>query len=54
MEYVGTEEAMVILGVKSRETIRQYEKKGYLKVYRPFSNRKRFKVTDLLKRQSKG
>lgn len=54
MEYVGTKGAMEILGVKSPTTIRDYEKNGYLKVYRPFSNRKRFKVSDLLKIQGKG
>lgn len=54
MEFVDTKGAMEILGIKSRDTIRNYEKKGYLRVYRPFSNRKRFKVTDLIKIQGKG
>ena len=52
-EYVSTKEAMVILGIKSQSTIGYYETKGYIKAYRPFSNRKRYKVSELLKAQCK-
>lgn len=52
-QYVNTKEAMVILGVKSQTTIGKYETDGKIRVYRPFSNRKRYKVSDLLKVQCK-
>lgn len=52
-EYVGTKEAMVILGIKSQQTLASYETKGKVKAYRPFSNRKRYKVSELLKCQCK-
>lgn len=52
-QFVSTKEAMVILGIKSLTTIGKYETQGKLKVYRPFSNRKRYKVSDLLKVLSK-
>lgn len=48
-QYVNTKQAMIILGIKSQTTIGKYETEGKLKVYRPFSNRKRYKVSDLLK-----
>ncbi len=54
MDYVGTKEAMLILGIKSTTTIMKYENEGKIRVYRPFSNRKRYKVSELLKLQSKG
>lgn len=53
-EFVNRKEAMIILGIKSETTIIAHEKKGKIKVYRPFSNRTRYKVSDLLKLQSKG
>jgi DNA-binding transcriptional MerR regulator len=53
MEFVNSKGAMVILGIKSKTTLTAYENKG-LKVYRPFSNRKRYKVSDLEKIQLKG
>lgn len=53
MEFVNSRKAMEILGIKSMTTLRTYEKKG-LKVHRPFSNRKRYKVSDLEKSQLKG
>lgn len=52
-QYVNTKEAMVILGVKSQTTIGKNETDGKIRVYRPFSNRKRYKVSDLLKVQCK-
>lgn len=52
-QYVNTKEAMVILGIRSQTTIGKYETDGKIKVYRPFSNRKRYKVSELLKIQSK-
>jgi DNA-binding transcriptional MerR regulator len=52
-EYVSTKEAMAMIAIKSQTTIGHYETKGYVKVYRPFSNRKRYKVSDLLKAQFK-
>ncbi|WP_366186498.1 hypothetical protein [Flavobacterium ovatum] len=52
-EYVGTKEAMIILGIKSETTIIKHEKSGKIKAYRPFANRKRFKVSELLNIQSK-
>jgi predicted site-specific integrase-resolvase len=52
-QYVNTKEAMVILGIRSQTTIGKYETDGKIKVYRPFSNRKRYKVTELLKIQRK-
>ncbi|WP_369752914.1 helix-turn-helix domain-containing protein [Flavobacterium sp. WC2409] len=51
--FVSTKEAMVILGVKSETTIREYEKKGYITPYRSFSNRKRYKVKELEKALNK-
>jgi predicted site-specific integrase-resolvase len=48
-QYVNTKEAMAILGIKSQTTIGKYETDGKIKVYRPFSNRKRYKVSELLK-----
>ncbi len=53
-EFVSRKEAMIILGIKSETTMIEHEKKGKIKVYRPLSNRTRYKVTDLLKLQSKG
>lgn len=47
-------EAMIILGIKSETTMMEHEKKGKIKVYRPLSNRTRYKVTDLLNSQNKG
>ena len=52
-QYVNTKEAMAILGIKSQTTIGKYETDGKIKVYRPFSNRKRYKVSELLKIQGK-
>jgi hypothetical protein len=52
-EYVNTKEAMVILGIKSETTMIKYESKGRIKAYRPFGNRKRYKVKELLELQSK-
>ncbi|KIA82451.1 hypothetical protein OA85_16425 [Flavobacterium sp. AED] len=52
-QYVNTREAMVILGIRSQTTIGKYETDGKIKVYRPFSNRKRYKVSELLKIQCK-
>ncbi|MFV8324294.1 hypothetical protein [Flavobacterium sp. ZS1P14] len=52
-QYVNTKEAMVILGIRSQTTIGKYETDGKIKVYRPFSNRKRYKVSELLKIQCK-
>ncbi|MEN2400626.1 hypothetical protein GKZ90_0012615 [Flavobacterium sp. MC2016-06] len=52
-QYVNTKEAMNILGVKSQTTIGKYETDGKIKVYRPFSNRKRYKVSELQKVLSK-
>lgn len=52
-QYVNTREAMVILGIRSQTTIGKYETDGKIKVYRPFSNRKRYKVSELLKIQRK-
>ncbi|SDG76444.1 hypothetical protein SAMN04488062_10264 [Flavobacterium omnivorum] len=52
-QYVNTKEAMVILGIRSQTTIGKYETDGKIKVYRPFSNRKRYKVSELLKIQRK-
>lgn len=51
--FVNTKGAMLILGVKSQTTVRDYEKKGYIKAYRSFSNRKRYKVTELEKALNK-
>lgn len=53
-EFVSRKEAMIILGIKSETTMIEHEKKGKIKVYRPLSNRTRYKVTDLLKLQNKG
>ena len=50
---VNTKEAMAILGIKSQTTIGKYETDGKIKVYRPFSNRRRYKLSDLLKIQGK-
>jgi predicted site-specific integrase-resolvase len=52
-QYVNTKEAMAILGIRSQTTIGKYETDGKIKVYRPFSNRKRYKVSELLKIQRK-
>lgn len=52
-QFVSTKEAMIILGIKSQTTIGKYETEGKIKVYRPFNNRKRYKVSDLLNIQSK-
>ncbi|TDP02476.1 hypothetical protein [Flavobacterium sp. 245] len=52
-QFVSTREAMIILGIKSQTTIGKYETEGKIKAYRPFSNRKRYKVSELLKLQSK-
>lgn len=52
-QYVNTKEAMAILGIRSQTTIGKYETDGKIKVYRPFSNRKRYKVSELLKIQHK-
>lgn len=53
-EFVDRKEAMVILGIKSETTMINHEKNGKIRVYRPFSNRTRYKVSDLLKVQNKG
>jgi predicted site-specific integrase-resolvase len=53
-EFVSRKEAMTILGVKSETTMIKYEKEGKIKAYRPLSNRKRYKVAELLKLQNKG
>lgn len=53
MEYVGSKEAMILLGITSKTTLRSYEKAGYIKVYRPFGARKRFRVSELEKAQNK-
>lgn len=52
-QYVNTKKAMVILGIRSQTTIGKYETDGKVKVYSPFSNRKRYRVSELLKIQSK-
>jgi len=52
-QYLNTKEAMIVLGIKSQTTIGKYETEGKLKAYRPFSNRKRYKLSELLKIQSK-
>ncbi|WP_231926273.1 MerR family transcriptional regulator [Flavobacterium gilvum] len=52
-QFVNTKDAMIILGIKSQTTIGKYESEGKIKAYRPFSNRKRYKVSELLKIQSK-
>jgi hypothetical protein len=52
-QFVSTKEAMIILGIKSQTTIGKYETEGKIKAYRPFSNRKRYMVSELLKIQSK-
>jgi predicted site-specific integrase-resolvase len=53
-EFVSRKAAMIILGISSETTMIKYEKKGKIKVYRPLSNRTRYKVSDLLKLQNKG
>lgn len=53
-KFVSRKEAKIILGVKSDTTMIDYEKEGKIRVYRPFSNRTRYKVSDLLKVQNKG
>lgn len=53
-EFVNRKQAMTILGISSETTIIKYEKIGKIKVYRPLSNRTRYKVSDLLKLQNKG
>lgn len=52
-QFVSTKDAMIILGIKSQTTIGKYESEGKIKAYRPFSNRKRYKVSELLKIQNK-
>ncbi|MCV9932905.1 hypothetical protein OIU80_11475 [Flavobacterium sp. LS1R47] len=52
-QYLNTKEAMVILGIRNQTTIGKYETDGKIKGYSPFSNRKRYKVSELLKIQSK-
>ncbi|WP_165929964.1 hypothetical protein [Flavobacterium caseinilyticum] len=52
-EYVSSKEAMLILGIKSETTLIKYEKLKKVKAYRPFGNRKRYKVVELLNIQSK-
>lgn len=52
-EYVNTKEAMIILGIRSETTMIKYEKLKKVKAYRPFGNRKRYKVIELLNIQSK-
>lgn len=52
-QFVSTKEAMIILGIKSQTTIGKYETEDKIKAYRPFSNRKRYKVSELLMIQSK-
>lgn len=53
-EFVNRKEAMTILGISSETTMIKHEKKGKIKVYRPLSNRTRYKVSDLLKLLNKG
>lgn len=53
-KFVNTKEAMDILGIKSETTMGKYEKQGKIKVHRPLSNRKRYKLSDLQKLQNKG
>lgn len=53
-EFVNRKDAMLILGIKSTTTMVKYEKEGKIKVYRPLSNRTRYKISDLLKLQNKG
>lgn len=53
-KFVSRKEAKIILGVKSDTTMIDYEKEGKIRVYRPFSNRTRYKVSELLKVQNKG
>lgn len=54
LNYVSSKQAMEILGIKSTTTLMKYEREGLIRAYRPFSNRKRYKVSDLLKVQLKG
>lgn len=54
MEYIDSKEAMKLLCIKSPTTFRDYEQQGKIKAYRPFSNRKRYKVAELLKALQKG
>lgn len=45
-EYVNTKQAMDILGIKSQTTIGKYETDGKIRVYRPFSNKKKYKFSE--------
>lgn len=53
-EFVNRKDAMLILGIKSTTTMGKYEKDRKIKVYRPFSNRTRYKVSELIAMQNKG
>lgn len=53
-EFVNRKEAMLILGIRSETTMIKYERDGYIRAYRPLSNRTRYKVSDLIKLQQKG
>lgn len=52
-QYANTKEAMGILGIRSQTIIGKYETDEKIKVYRSFNNKKRYKVSELLKIQSK-
>lgn len=53
-EFVNRKEAKIILGIQSDTTMGKYESDGKIKVYRPISNRLRYKVSELLELQNKG
>ena len=53
IEFVNSKDAKKILGISSDTTLRTYERNGFIKVYRPFGNRKRFRVSELEKVQKK-
>lgn len=53
-EFVDRKEAKIILGIKSDTTMGKYESEGIIIVYRPLSNRLRYKVSELLDLQNKG
>ena len=55
MEYVGTKEAMRILGITSSTTMRQYDKKGITRPYRIVGTKgKKYRMNDLLTVLKKG
>jgi hypothetical protein len=53
-EFVNRKDAMMILGIKKHYNNGEIWKDGKIKVYRPFSNRTRYKVSELLIMQNKG